>query len=188
MITCTFDIVGSSPISFGRPVQSIKKTGEKHDDFEHRTWRERVHVDGKDIAFIPPMALKNCLTDVAQYLSETIPGKGKATFTKKFKAGVMVIDPMDLGVKLADIEGERIFVPSDGKRGGGSRVWKTFPVIRNWTVEATAYIADPAIKPAKMLEYLTHAGKFIGLGRFRPINNGFYGRFTIENFEAIEED
>lgn len=186
MIRCECVLVGSSPLSFSRPVQSKRNTGEQHDDFEERTWRERIHVDEHGVAFIPPMAIKNCLSDVAKYLSESVPGKGKATYTKHFEAGILVVDMVSLGVKAADIEGERLFVPADGRRGGGKRVWKTFPVLRTWKAKVVIYIADPVIKPEKVLEYLEHAGKFIGLGRFRPRNNGFYGRFRVEEFKSAE--
>lgn len=186
MIRCTFKLVGASPISFGRPIVSKKNTGEKPDDFEERTWRERCHVDDRGELFIPPMALKNCLSEVAQYLGESVPGKKCATYTKHFVAGLLVTDPMPLGVKLDDVEGNRVFVPSDGKRGGGKRVWKIFPIVRSWKTHATVYIADPAIKPDKLLEYLEHAGKFIGMGVFRPRNNGYFGRWTVEDFKSSE--
>ena len=29
-------------------------------------------------------------------------------------------------------------------------------------------------------KHLEEAGKFIGIGRFRPRNNGFYGRFEVK--------
>lgn len=184
MIRCTCTLIGESPISFSAPLQSVRETGEKHDDFEQRTWRERLHADAKGNVFIPNTAVKNCLSEVAKYLSETVKGQGKATYTKHFEAGVMCIQPIMLGVKRDDVPGERLFVPSDGKRGGGSRVWKTFPVIHEWMGDAEVLILDPVISPEKVQEYLTHAGKFIGLGRFRPRNNGFYGRFRVENFKA----
>ena len=186
MLQCECQIVGVAPISFSAPVQSIKATGESHDAFEERTWRERLHVNGDGEVFIPPTALKNCLADVAKYLSETVPGKGKSTYTKHFEAGILITDPLMLGVQGKDVEGERLFVPSDGRRGGGSRVWKTFPVIREWKTKATIYVLDPILmdKPEKIEEYLVHAGKFIGMGRFRPRNNGFYGRFNIEGFKS----
>lgn len=178
------DLIGVAPISFSAPIQSKKNTGESHDAFEERTWRERLHVKNGEV-FIPPMALKNCLSEVAKFLSETVPGKGKATYTKHFEAGVMVIDELMLGIKAKDVAGERLFVPSDGRRGGTTRVWKTFPVIPEWKTHAIIYLLDPILadKPAKVKEYLDYAGQFIGLGRFRPRNNGFYGRFKIENFK-----
>lgn len=193
MKEAAFTIEGISPISFSRPIESKKRTGETSDAFEERTWRERIHVDANGIAFIPPSAIKNCMSDVAKYLSEPVPGKGKATYTKHFEAGLLVIDPLPLGVKAEDIAGERLFVPASGKRGDGKRVWKTFPVIpAGWKASGTLLLLDPVLidKPEKVEEYLRHAGKFIGLGRFRPRNNGYYGRFDVKAFsvkEALEK-
>ena len=89
------------------------------------------------------------------------------------------------------MEGEWLFVPSDGKRGGSKRVWKCFPYVNDWKAVGTIYLLDPALiaRPEKVEEYLRHAGKFIGLGRFAPRRGGFYGRFVVDDFqtEAIQE-
>jgi hypothetical protein len=184
MLLCKASLKSASPISFSAPIQSVKNTGEGHDDFEQRTWRERIHVNSNGMVFIPPGALKNCLSEVAKYIQESVPGKKGSTYTKLFEAGVMVTDPLVLPIKADKVAGERLFVPSDGKRGGGKRVWKTFPVIPDWNADAMIYLLDPILidKPQKVKEYLEHAGKFVGMGRFRPRNNGFYGRFTVESF------
>lgn len=184
MLRITSTLKSKSPISFSAPIQSTRETGEGHDAFENRTWRERLHVNEEGFVFIPPMALKNCLTEVAQYLGESVPGKGKATYTKHFTAGIMVIDPMILPVEAENIKGEHLYVPADGRRGGSKRVWKTFPVVPQWEVDATIYALDPILidKPEKIHEYLKHAGMFIGMGRFRPRNNGYYGRFDVVSF------
>jgi hypothetical protein len=108
-----------------------------------------------------------------------IPGKGKATYTKHFVAGVLVMDPIDLGTKAESVQGEWLHVPADGKRGGSKRVQRCFPLIPSWKGDAIFYIFDDTITE-KVFEYhLQQAGKFIGVGRFRPRNNGFYGRFKI---------
>jgi hypothetical protein len=184
MKTVIAHITGVSPYSQSGVIQSSKNTGEGHDDFEQRTWRERLHVDNDGVVFIPPMAIKNMLSDCARFLSESVPGKGKSTYTKNFDAGVMVVTPASIGVKAKDVIGERLFVPSDGKKGGGTRVWKTFPVIPKWEADIEIILLDPLLidKPLKVKEYLEHSGKFIGLGRFRPRNGGFYGRFEVTDF------
>lgn len=189
MLVCNVKIEGTAPISFSRAIQSKETTGESKDALEERTWRERLHVNPEGIVFIPPMAIKNALSEVAKYLSESVPGKGKSTYTKHFEAGVMVIDPIVLGVKAADVIGERLFVPADGRRGGGKRVWRKFPVIPQWSGDVVIYVMDPVLidKPDKIKEYLEHAGKFIGLGRFRPRNNGFYGRFKVVAFKSSKQ-
>ena len=65
----------------------------------------------------------------------SIPGQGKKTYTKKIEAGVLVAEPLVLRQKLKDIDGEWLHVPSDGRRGGTTRVEKCFPLIREWEGE-----------------------------------------------------
>lgn len=188
MLECLCKLKSMSPISFSRPVQSEREQDEPFDTFELRTWPERLHVTEDGQVFIPPMALKNCITDVAKYLSEKIPGKGQQRYTKHFEAGILTPDPLPLCVdgrpiKAASVESEKLFVPSDGIRGSGKRVWKYFPVIPAWETEAKIIVLDPVIvaHKDKVGDYLKHAGQFIGMGRFRPIRNGYYGRFTVHD-------
>lgn len=188
MVTVIATLKSASPYGQSRAIQSKKNTGENHDAYEERTWRERLHVGPNGNVFIPPMAIKNCLSDCARYLSETVPGKGKATYTKHFEAGILCVQPADIGIKADTVEGLRLFVPSDGKKGGGTRVWKTFPTIKEWTADVEIMLLDPILidKPEKVKEYLGHAGKFIGIGFFRPRNGGYFGRFTVENFIVVK--
>lgn len=182
-----FSIEGVSPLSFSAPTQSPKNQGETPDAHEERVWRERMHVDQDGIVFVPPGMIKGCLQDAAKYLSETIPGKGTSKYTKHFEAGIMVASPLTLGIKAGDVQCDRRFVPSDGKPGGGKRVWKNFPIIMPpWTCSGEILILDPVLedKPIKVKEYLEYAGKLIGVGRFRPKNRGFYGRFKVVAFSV----
>jgi hypothetical protein len=156
---------------------------ESGKDYEERTWRERCHVDAEGRLVIPPMAFKNCLAEIAKYLSVQIPGKGKSTYTKHFEAGVMVLDGLPLPVTKDSVAGEWLFVPSDGKRGGGKRVPKCFPVVQQWKGAVTYHILDDVITPEVFEQHLKEAGNFIGIGRFRPRNNGYYGRFKVNKID-----
>lgn len=150
---------------------------ESHAEYEKRTWRERLHVDDKGFVFIPPMAFKNCLSEAAKFLSRKIPGKGKATYTKHFEAGVLVLEGLTLPVKKEEVAGQWLFVPSDGRRGSGSRVDKCFPVIPEWTGDVVFHVLDETISKEAFEEHIKEAGQFIGIGYFRPRNNGYWGRF-----------
>lgn len=156
---------------------------EGNEDYRARTWREHCHVDNDGVIFIPPMAFKNALSECAKYLSIQIPGKGKATYTKHMEAGVMVVEPMTLGIKKADVDGEDLFLPADGRRGSGKRVMKRYPVIRAWKGVATFHILDDVITKDVFAQHLGEAGNFIGIGRFRPRQNGYYGRFKVNKIE-----
>jgi hypothetical protein len=186
-------IEGISPYSQGKSYEAEKLQGEGPDDYERRTWRQRLHVDEKGVVFIPPMAFKNSLAETAKFLSITIPGKGKATYTKHFEAGVLAVQPASLNIKAEDVMSERLFVPADGRRGGGKRVHKYFPVIpAGWKTDFVFLVFDDTVlqtdKDGRTVfeNVLERCGQFVGVGRFRPRNNGFYGRFAVTDFTIVD--
>lgn len=176
-------IEGVSPYSQSKHHNVDKLPRELPKAYEERTWRERMHVEEDGRVFIPGTSLKNALAEAAKYLSIQIPGQGKATYTKNFEAGVMVIDPIRLPYKKDEVAGEWLFVPSDGKRGGGKRVDKCFPVIHKWGGVAEYIIFDEIITEDVFKRVVEASGALIGIGRFRPRNNGYYGRFKITKLE-----
>jgi len=98
----------------------------------------------------------------------------------------LVVEPLYIGVNKENLEGEWLFVPSDGVRGGGKRVEKCFPVIKKWKGKVPFLILDEKITEEVFGRHLESAGNFIGIGRFRPRNNGYYGRFKVVNIEWKE--
>lgn len=174
-----------SPYSQSR--HYIVPKGDKESPLEYckRTWREHCHVNADGFVVIPPMAFKNALAEAAKYLSITVKGKGKATYTKHFEAGVLVMDPLVLDIKRDDVEGEWLFLPSDGKRGSGSRVDKCYPIFREWAGTVTFHILDGTITEEIFRQVLEQCGQFIGIGRFRPRNNGYYGRFVVNEIKWV---
>jgi len=178
----------SAPYGQSKVITSPKKPRESHDDYENRTWRERMHVTKDGNVYIPANAFSNCLKEAAKFLAVPIPGQGKSLYTKNFEAATTVLDPIVLPVKAADVEGNTLHVPSDGRRGGTKRVWKTFPKIEEWEGEVTFMIYDPIITKDVFHRVLAAAGLLIGIGHYRPRNAGTQGRFTIESIEWTEKE
>lgn len=181
MKTFAATLKSTSPICFGRYyAQDVpKKDKESAADYEERTWRNRLHLAEDGRIFIPPFAFKNCLDSAAKYLGKQIPGKGKATYTKHFVSGVLVMDPLILPVKKAEVKGEWRYVPADGMPGGSKRVMKCFPVISRWEGSVQIQVLDDTVTCEVLAEHLVQAGQFIGVGSFRPQNRGIYGRFKL---------
>lgn len=194
MKTCIATLRSVSPYSQSKHYVVEKLQGESHDDYYRRTWRNHIHADDKGQAYIPPGSFKNCLSEAAQFMSIPIPGKGKATYTKNFEAGVMVVSPASLGVHRDKVECECLFLPSDGKRGGSKRVDKYYPIFPSWKADVEFIIVDDTVLQSTKEDsnrtifekVLVGAGSFIGIGRFRPRKNGWYGRFAVDNI-LIEE-
>lgn len=196
-------IVGIASYSQSKPHQVQKLERETGEDYERRTWRNRMHVNSSGQIYLPAMAVKNCLAEAAKYLSMPVPGKGKATYTKNFESGILIMEDAVVcsgnGVPLlaadcdkegGQVYGDWIFTPSDGRPGGGKRVYRCYPVIRApWVADLVITVADDLITESVLEKHLQVAGTLIGLGRFRVRNRGTYGRFKaeilgVENFEV----
>jgi hypothetical protein len=180
VITATVKLTSASPYSQSKYIDQKKTKDQTHDEFELENWRQRLHVDANGFVFIPPMSFKNCIAEAAKYKSIQIPGKGKSTYTKHFEAGIMCCEPLTLPIKGDAVVSDPLMVPSDGRRGGTTRVKKYFPLIPSWSGDVEFLILDELIKEDVFMSHLEDAGRFIGIGRFRPRNNGYYGRFAAE--------
>jgi len=185
MKTAIAKLKSASPYSQSQQhfTPKIDNGRELADAYEKRTWREKGHYGKDGHVIIPPMCFKNAIAEVAKFLGMQIPGKGKSTFTKHFEAGIIISDPIVLPETKDNVQSITLSQNSDGKRGSGSRVMRTFPIIPEWEGKLTILILDEILTEEVVKEHLVRAGQFIGIGRWRPRNNGLNGRFSVESFE-----
>lgn len=190
MKLATVTLKGASPYSQSKNIDKMEhpeKPKESKDAYEQRTWKLRAHVNSDGFVVIPQTALSHCVKQAARRLQLQIPGKGKTQYTKYFEAGVSCMDDIVTTTHIGTIKSDRLFVPSDGKPGGGTRVYRTFPRIDNWSGQVRFVVYDDIIPEDVFLQVLKSAGVLVGIGRFRPENRGFYGRFTVDAFDWDEE-
>lgn len=175
-------LFSKSPYSPSAPLRSTRGPNESADEFDQRCWREHMHTtgDNKNVV-IPCMAFKKALEDAASYKGEKVQGKGGARYGKHFGAGVMMSGDVVLPIRPETVEHKMFYCHADGKRTCGTRVWRRFPDIPSWEGEIVFTIIDPIITKAVFEKTLEAAGLFIGVGRFRPQNKGFYGRFGFKD-------
>lgn len=162
-----------------------KLNKELADAYEERTWRNKMHRDEEGYVVMPAMSFKNCVAEAAKFLSIQIPGKGKSTYTKHFESGILVPESPRIlvkgqPIKVEDVEGVWMNVPSDGVAGSGKRVRKCFPTIpMGWETTVNYMILDDVITPEVFRDHLVQAGQLIGVGTFRVRNRGTRGRFQV---------
>jgi len=156
---------------------------EKDGDYEIRTWREKGHYDANGNVIIPPMAFKMALDKAAKMVGEKIAGKGNSTYSKFFVSGVLVLEPLVLPWTKKSVNLQKIHANADGVRGSGKRVWRYFPVVEDWSGVVSFHILADEITEDVFTRFLTQSGKFVGIGRFRPENGGFFGRFGVTDIK-----
>jgi hypothetical protein len=179
----TVEIEGISPYSASHQHDTPKFEKERMDEWEARTWRDKLNTDEKGMAVIPAMAFKQALDRCAKVLSIQVPGKGKATFTKHFLSGCLCENDARLGIHRDDVASVTINANADGVRGSGKRVKRTFPMIPKWKTAVRFIILDDTITKEVFERVMAEAGKFVGVGRFRPENGGLNGRFKVNGFK-----
>jgi hypothetical protein len=193
--TATVRFMGMTSMLQSRFHQEPRLNKESHDDYELRTWRYKAHysVNGVELCrpddegarvAIPSDAFKQALDTIASRLSEKT--KGKATYTKHFRSGVVAGTPYALtALTVEDFEKpQSIFCSSTGKRGVGSRVMRYFLVLpKDWTVDVEFLIFDDVVTDDIFIRYCKEAGMLIGVGAFRRENGERGGTFTAELIE-----
>jgi hypothetical protein len=177
--TCTLKSAApySQSRAYSHEVEKLPR--ETADAYEERTWRNKCHTGPDGRLFIPPMGFKMAVDAAAKALGRQIPGRGKSTYTKFFLSGVLVMEPLVLPLTKEDVGKDRIYANADGVRGSGKRVWRNFPRIDEWTGDVQFHVLADEITEDVFEEHLRQAGAFIGVGRFRPQNGGFYGRYEV---------
>jgi hypothetical protein len=179
MKIATIELESAAPLMQSRMHQTPKKERENANDYEERTWKQRAHVDKQGRVFIPGAAFKKALQDAAKFLNIQIPGKGKNTYTKHFKSGVLVFDNVITGKTEKDIVCVPINCNSDGVSGSGKRVLRMFPALDSWSGTLTVHVIDDTITERVFEEVIVAAGQFMGVGSFRPQNGNNCGRFHV---------
>ena len=181
MKIATATLKSVSPYSQSLMHEAPKLEREGHAEYEERTWREKMHYDRKTgEVFIPPTAFKESLASSAKFTKRKIAGKGNSTYTKHFVAGVLVTEALPLGVRKEDVPGEWLLMNADGVKGSGKRVKRCFPRFDEWSGDVQFLVLDETITQGVFTDTLVDAGRFIGIGRFRPEKGGYYGRVTVE--------
>src|SRR5574338_1492602 len=113
IITATCTLSSLTPYSQSRKHDEPKLEGESADDYNRRTWRAQQLVENVTV-HIPAFGLHQAFVSAARYSKKQIPGQGKATWTKKFEAGIAFFSNVDLGIDAEAVNYIDIYANADG--------------------------------------------------------------------------
>jgi hypothetical protein len=174
----------------GRHHDEPKLPQEQPEAYDRRTYLHRLHTSGGKV-FIPPMAFKLCLEKMANYLKMKIPGQGTATYTKCFKQGLLINEPILLDITPEQTKMHRIFTSLTPNKPNGPRGWRHFPVIEAWEGVLPIIVVDELITEEVLRKHLAMAGLITGIGVWRPSSpggGGYWGKFKLVALTVKELD
>lgn len=182
----TVTLQSMSPYSQSRKHSEPSLEGEGKDAYEKRTWLSKAHFSKQGTLIIPAVSTHQAITSAAKYSKRQIPGQGKATWTAKFKSGIILSEDIDTGIRKEDVGFIDVQCDAQGKTGAAksSMVERRFPQVPDWSATFDVWIVDPIITRDVFAEMVEIAGLFIGIGRWRPeMNGGMNGRFKLEKLD-----
>jgi hypothetical protein len=175
-ITAIVTLKSMSPYSQSRAHEEAHYENESPGDYDKRTWRAHMHVEGGSVV-IPAKAITDNLVESCQYSGKKI--SGQLTWTKKFESGIALFENPSLHISPDAVDYIDVYCHANGKRGSGTRVMRRFPVVPVWEATFEIQVLDPIITEAVLREMIGIGGLFKGIGRYRPANRGTNGRFSL---------
>jgi hypothetical protein len=171
-------IEGTTPILFNRfrdvaiEGKSKKRTGAMAEsDVEDKLYIQ----DGK--TQLPATYLRNSIVEASKQFK--IVGKGKSTYSKLI-ASTVDIEPFYIELDADKYEIFRISAVNPMTKG---RMMTERPKYNNWKASFEIILNDDAVPVSVLNEVLEHAGKYVGVGDWRPEKKGMFGKFMISEFK-----
>ena len=155
-----------------------RKTGKK--DYSEE-WKSALYWDD-DLGIIQPAThIEAAMIKAA--VDFQIVGKGKKTYKDLFKSAVFVTPdyiPHGLkGTREGLVKEGRISIDKRLVRVNNSGVERLRPILKDWVLEFTIEVHDDQVSLDTVHQVLEHAGRYVGIGDFRPK----FGRFSVLRFE-----
>lgn len=127
--------------------------------------------DGK--CFIPAEQLRGALIGAGTYMKAKVGGRSKSM--KTIVAATFIPFPDQILIPDYDSIDKRSAVNRNVK----ARVIVVRPKWTDLTAEFTLNVYEDTITKETVHQLLTYAGNYVGIGSFRPTNNGMFGRFEV---------
>jgi len=175
----TFDVSirGITPLLMNKPPEyegdssiSIKNPNiEASKDIKNKIYSS----DG--VVYQPATHLRGSLVNAGKDLR--VKGKGKATYSKLF-ASMVMIEPEAIEHKFTDFDVHVVRTVNPNTKG--QNMTKR-PRLKKWELDFEM-ILDDEIPEDVAKEALDRAGKYVGIGDWRPSTKGVHGKFQVVKF------
>jgi hypothetical protein len=154
-------------------VAKEKPARTKHEDWEQGSemFQARMYLEGGKLA-LPSRVIKGVLKEACKGSGIKQPGK-RSGYADLVQSVIFMPESLVLEQTVKDIEKEQAFVGMNGTK----KVLRVWPKLTTWSGNLKLIIADEKQFDPKILkEILEFAGRFVGIGDYRPE----YGRFNVK--------
>lgn len=155
----------------------IERPDVAHEDAVRAEYHCYRNQDGK--CFIPAEQLRGAFINGGGYLKSKVGVKTKSM--KSVIAAMFMVNPEEILMPDYDVIDKRSAVNRNVK----ARVITVRPKWTSWSAEFTLEIGEKTITKETITELITTTGNYVGIGSYRPTNNGSFGRFQLTELKQL---
>lgn len=142
-----------------------------HEDAVRAEYHCYRNSDGK--CYIPADQIRGALIGAGSYMKSKVGGRSKSM--KVIVAAMFIPTPEQILIPDYDVIDKRSAVNRNIK----GRVITIRPKWTNWEAEFDLNVYEDTITKETIAQLFEYAGNLVGIGSFRPTNNGMFGRFEL---------
>jgi len=183
MKTYKATVTGISPLLMNRPSaligDSIKERKQTELPPEEIAKDKLYEIDGK--LYTPETHLKGALVEAGKNMK--VVGKGKSTYSKIVGYAVEV-NPFEIVHKKQKWEVYSVLAVNPSTRG---RNLLHRPMLKEWELDFELTFDEEQVPASVLKEILELAGRFVGIGDWRPAKKGRFGKFQVTSWKEKKE-
>ena len=176
-------IQGITPLLMNRPSALIgdisKERVQTEKTPEQQASNKLYENDGK--LYQPSTHIKGALVDAGK--AQKVVGKGKATYSKIVGYAVE-IEPYEIVHKKQKWIVNSVLAVNPSTKG---RNLLHRPMLKDWELDFQVVFDEEQIPASILKEVFERAGRFSGLGDWRPNKKGTFGKFQVTSWKEKKD-
>lgn len=156
----------------------IERPEVSHEDIVRAEYHCYRNKDGK--CFIPADHIRGALITAGTFTKSKVGAQTKSM--KSIVAAMFEVAEQEIILPDFDAIDKRSAVNKNVK----ARVVVVRPKWSEWKADFTLLVDNDTITTETVTKILQEAGQYVGIGSYRPTNNGSFGRFTVQNIQLIK--
>lgn len=181
MKTYKVTIKGITPLLMHRPsslIGDISKEKKQKEISPREKAEESLYINPEGKLYQPSTHIQGALIESGK--SQQVVGRKKATYSKIIGYAVQ-IEPFEIEHKIQKWE---VFSCLGVINRG--RVLIHRPILKEWELSFQVIFDEEQIPASILKEVFDRAGKFAGIGDWRPQKKGRFGKFQVTSWKEIK--
>ena len=180
MKTYNVTIEGISPLLMNRPsalIGDISKSRSQKEETPQEMATQKLYANDKGKLYQPETHLKGALVEAGK--GQKVVGSGKSTYSKIVGYAVE-INPFEIEHKIQEWKPYSVLAVNPSTKG---RNLLHRPMLEKWELDFEVTFDEDQVPASIMKELFDKAGKFVGIGDWRPAKKGRFGKFQVTSWK-----